>query len=195
MSGSGTTRSKLRFQPITSCRMRSICTRNCFRFSARRTGSCSRCSLIRTHFFFAGRSVARWFVSPATPLVNVTSGGGETGFFVIKRLNMTLFEIPERASPDSVADRPRLPALDFSVILTTLVCPDRAFLHPIDPELGPRRTERDRCLSSIETGGADRESSPTLSRARSPRPCKEKSSASVRITVCLYARASCSTAA
>src|SRR6478735_309947 len=44
--------------------MRSICTRNCFRSSARATGSCSQCSLIRTHFFFAGKSAAQWFVSP-----------------------------------------------------------------------------------------------------------------------------------
>ena len=84
MSASGTTRSKLRFQPTTSCRTRSICTRKCFQSSARPTGSCSRCSLIRTHFFFAGKSAARWFVYPRTPIVNVTSGGGETGFFVLQ---------------------------------------------------------------------------------------------------------------
>ena len=30
-----------------------------------------------------------------------------------------------------------LPPLDFSVILTTLSMPDRAYLHPIDPELVP----------------------------------------------------------
>ena len=64
MSASGTTRSKLRFQPTTSCRTRSICTRKYFQSSARPTGNCSRCSLIRTHFSFAAKSVARWFVYP-----------------------------------------------------------------------------------------------------------------------------------
>ena len=64
MSASGRTRSKRRFQPTTSCRMRSICTRKYFQFSARPTGSCSRCSLIRTHFSFEGKSAVRWFVSP-----------------------------------------------------------------------------------------------------------------------------------
>ena len=64
MSANGTTRSKPRFQPTTSCRMRSICTRKCFQYSARPSGSCSRCLLIRTHFFFEGKSAARWFVFP-----------------------------------------------------------------------------------------------------------------------------------
>ena len=35
-------------------------------------------------FLFAGKSAARWFVYPVSPIVNVTSGGGETGFFVIE---------------------------------------------------------------------------------------------------------------
>src|SRR5690348_11847690 len=41
----------------------------------------------------------------------------------------------------------RLPALNFSVILTTFSMPDRAYLHPIDPELVPgARNAIDVCL-------------------------------------------------
>ncbi|MGH7983001.1 MAG: aminopeptidase [Candidatus Udaeobacter sp.] len=48
---------------------------------------------------------------------------------------------------DKIADRRRLPALDFSVILTTFSMPDRAYLHPIDPELVPgARNAIDVCL-------------------------------------------------
>src|SRR5262249_626808 len=62
MSATGTMRSKGRLQVTTSYRMRSICTRKCFPSSARPNGSCSRCLLIRTHFSFAAKSAARWFV-------------------------------------------------------------------------------------------------------------------------------------
>src|SRR6185312_2212264 len=41
----------------------------------------------------------------------------------------------------------RLPAREFSVILTTLIMPDRDYLHPIDPELIPgARNAIDVCL-------------------------------------------------
>src|SRR5439155_23468870 len=59
--------------------MRSICTQNYFRFSAKRTGSCSQCSLIRTHFCFAAKSAARWFVYPVLQLLMSLPAGAKQG--------------------------------------------------------------------------------------------------------------------
>src|SRR4029453_8620323 len=59
-NGSGTTQSRLRFCPITLFRRPSICPRRTFQSSLRPTGNFSRCSLIRLHFCFLERCVARW---------------------------------------------------------------------------------------------------------------------------------------